>query len=65
MLHSFDERPTNTPEQVREYLSDTLAILAEIPVPESLQVAAFSAVIQLLSSKHLIPADAPSISIPR
>jgi hypothetical protein len=43
----------NTPEQVREYLRAALLVVEELEVPEDLRAVAFTAAINLTSSKHV------------
>jgi hypothetical protein len=48
------EYANNTPEQVREYLSDALEVLDALEVPEDLRVAAFNLAVNLFSAKQIM-----------
>ena len=43
----------NTPEQVRQYLADALALVDELEVPSDLREAVFLNAVSLISSKRL------------
>lgn len=45
------ERQHNTPEQVRQYLREALAVVAELDVPDDLRVAAFTKATELAAAK--------------
>ncbi len=47
------EYPHNTPEQVREYLREALAIVDELDVPTDLRAVAFEQAVGLVSRKAL------------
>jgi hypothetical protein len=49
----YTERPNNTPEQVRDYLREALAIVEELAPPEDLREVAFGKAVDLTSSKQL------------
>lgn len=46
------EDPHNTPEQIREYLADALAIVAELDPPSDLRVATFAKAADLRSASE-------------
>lgn len=48
------ETYNNTPEQVREYLLDALAIVDELDPPEDLRPVVFTAAVNLGSSKQIV-----------
>lgn len=48
-----EEHPHNTPEQVREYVREGLAVVAELEVPDDLRVAAFTKAVDLASAKSV------------
>jgi hypothetical protein len=48
------EQPNNTPEQVREYLRDALAVLDEIDPPAELREAVFTQAVSLISGKQIV-----------
>lgn len=50
----WTERPNNTPAQVREYLTDALAIVAELEVDGDLRGLVFTKAVELLSGKQII-----------
>lgn len=54
MSTRFSERPNNTPEQVREYLTGALAIVAELELTDDLRVPAFQKAADLLASKQVV-----------
>lgn len=43
----------NTPAQVREYLAEALAIVAELEVTDELRAVAFTKALDLLASKSI------------
>lgn len=49
----YTERQNNTPEQVRAYLREALAVVAELDPPEHLRAPVFRAAIDLTSSKQV------------
>lgn len=63
------ELPNNTPEQVREYVRETLAILDELDVPGDLREVAFTGALGLVSGKQLVleptSLGVPTMAIPR
>lgn len=54
----YSERPNNTPEQVREYVAEALAIVDELDVPDDLREAAFTAAVNLSASKQVLAEQA-------
>jgi hypothetical protein len=63
------ELPHNTPEQVREYLSAALEIVAELDPPTDLRVTAFDKAVNLLAAKQIgieqVQPGMPTMAIPR
>lgn len=57
----YTERPNNTPEQVREYLSGALEVVDELGPPDDLRVATFQTAANLLSAKQVV---AEQIGVP-
>jgi hypothetical protein len=53
-LRKLDEGKHNTPEQVRGYLDDALAIVAELEPPGDLRALAFGKAIDLLAAKQIV-----------
>lgn len=48
------EEPHNTPVQVREYLSEALAIVDELELADELRVPAFQKACDLLAAKQIM-----------
>lgn len=48
------EYPHHTPEQVRGYLIEALAILAELELTDDLRPLAFSKAVDLLAAKQIL-----------
>jgi hypothetical protein len=44
----------NTPEQIRVYLTDALALVAELDPPEDLRVICFEKAVDLHAAKQII-----------
>jgi len=63
------EHHYQTPEQVRAYLREALAVVAELVPPEDLRVACFTKAADLVSAKHVmveaIQPGIPNLTIPR
>jgi hypothetical protein len=56
----------NTPEQVREYLADALAVTEELDPPEDLRVALFAKAVDLFSAKSVTidPGSFGAVAVP-
>lgn len=54
MLRVGDQVKLNTPEQVREYLREALAIVDELNPPPALQAAVFDKAAEFVSSKQVV-----------
>lgn len=69
MIGRRTETYHSTPEQVREYLRDALAIVAELDPPDDLRAPVFTAAVNLGSAKTIaVEAVAPAtgaLAIPR
>lgn len=48
------EIPNNTPEQVREYLREALAVVTELEPPEDLREAVFTQAAQMVAGKQIL-----------
>lgn len=48
------EIPNNTPEQVRDYLQQALALVDELDIPAHLEVAAFEQAVGLIAGKQIV-----------
>jgi hypothetical protein len=51
----------NTPEQVREYLREALAIVAELDPPDDLRPAVFTKAAEYVASKQVMLAQPPPL----
>ena len=63
------EHPHNTPEQVRGYIADALALVEELDTPGDLRAVAFVQACQLLAAKQIVMEQIapmiPHMAIPR
>jgi hypothetical protein len=59
----------HSPEQVREHMTEALAIVEGLDVPDDLRVAAFGKAFDLLAAKHVVMeqlgAALPNMTLPR
>lgn len=53
-MPSRTEHHHNTPEQVRDYLRQALAIVDELDVPDDLRGLAFNRAVELVSGKQVV-----------
>lgn len=56
------EQQHNTPEQVREYVREALAVVDELDVPDDLRAAAFAKACDLISGKQIVFEQPASIA---
>ena len=64
------EMQHNTPEQVREYMEEAIAIVRDLDLTGDLFVPAFTKAVDLLAAKHIQfeqvqPMGLPAMHIPR
>jgi hypothetical protein len=52
----------NTPEQVRDYLREALAIVDELDPPDELRAALFVQAVGLLSAKQIVFEQMPALT---
>lgn len=53
-MPTYTERPNNTPEQVRAYLRERLAIVEELDPPEDLRALCFEKAVDYTAGKQII-----------
>lgn len=49
----YNERPNNTPEQIRAYLREALDVVDELGPPDDLRVACFTKAADLAAGKQI------------
>lgn len=61
----FDEHPTNTEEQIREYLAFGLLMVTELNPPDDLRIALFTKAVEFRAGKQMIPIQSgAAVAIP-
>jgi hypothetical protein len=58
------EIPNNTPEQVREYVQQALALVDDLEPPKDLREAVFTAACGLFGSKQILMQQPQPVTLP-